>query len=388
MRFSSLTQRIAGEGSDAWMVHDRAVDRLHRGEDIFLLSIGDPDFETPAPIRAAAVSALGAGRTHYAPSGGEPALRRAIADSATPAFGHPVDPAQVLVFPGAQAALYALAQCLFDPGDEVIVPEPTYVTYEALLGAAGAVMQQVPLRPERNFHLDPGDIARAITPRTRGVMLNFPHNPTGAILTREEAEAVAELCRHHDLVLISDEVYAALTFGAPHCCPASLPGMAERTAVVSSLSKSHAMTGWRCGWSITPLALAGHLEKLMRCMFFGVAQFVQDAAVVALREAGQDLASLRAAYLRRAQTVVGHLSGIPGLRCRMPEAGMYVFADVRGTGRDGKRFATELLDATGVAVTPGEGFGPSGAGHIRITLGSSEARLAEACDRIARFARA
>jgi arginine:pyruvate transaminase len=386
MQFASRVTRISGEGSDAWVTHDRAVARLRRGEEIFLLSIGDPDFDTPEPIRSAAVRALATGRTHYAASGGEPALRAAIAQASSPALGYQVAPEQVLVYPGAQAALFSLAQCLFEAGDEVIVPEPTYVTYEALPGAAGARMVQIPLRPENDFHLDPADLARAITPRTRGVMLNFPHNPTGAVLSREVATGVAELCLKHQLVLISDEVYAELTFGGAHFCPASLPGMAERTAVVSSLSKSHAMTGWRCGWSVTPLPLTRHLERLARCMFFGVAQFIQDAGVVALREAGRELTTLRAAYRSRAHVVVNALGKVPGLRCRMPEAGMYVFLDVRGTGRDGKRFAAELLTATGVAVTPGEGFGPSGAGHVRITLGCAEERLGEACTRIARFA--
>ncbi|HEU5219644.1 MAG TPA: aminotransferase class I/II-fold pyridoxal phosphate-dependent enzyme [Gemmatimonadales bacterium] len=385
MRFSSRIERLGGEGAEAWIVHDRAVGRMHQGDEIYLLSIGDPDFETPAPIRQAAVSALASGRTHYSPSGGEPALRSAIAERASTSLGLPVAPEQVIVYPGAQAALFALAQCLFDPGDEVIVPEPTYVTYEAMLGAAGATMRLIPLRPERAFHLDPEDIARAIGPRTRGIMLNFPHNPTGAILTREEAKATAGLCRRHDLALISDEVYAALNFTGEFVSPASLPGMAERTAVVSSLSKSHAMTGWRCGWSITSPALAAHLEKLVRCMHFGVAQFVQDAGAAAFHQAGREAAELRSAYLGRARVVVDRLQRVPGIACRLPEAGMYVFADVRGTGLSGKRFAALLLDATGVAVTPGEGFGPSGAGHVRITLGTGERRLAEACELIAGF---
>jgi arginine:pyruvate transaminase len=385
MRYSSRIERLEGEGTDAWIVHDRAVARKHRGDEIYLLSIGDPDFDTPASIRQAAVGALDTGRTHYSPSGGEPALRRAIAERAALTIGTPVEPGQVIIYPGAQAALFALAQCLFDPGDEVIVPEPTYVTYEGMLGAAGAIMRTIPLRPERGFHLDPDDIARAIGPRTRGIMVNFPHNPTGAVLTRQEAEATAELCRRHDLALISDEVYAALNFTGEFVSPASLPGMAERTAVVSSLSKSHAMTGWRCGWSVTPLGLAGHLEKLVRCMHFGVAQFVQDAGAAAFHHADREAAELRAAYLGRARVVVDRLGSVSGIACRMPEAGMYVFADVRGTGLSGKRFASELLDATGVAVTPGEGFGPSGAGHVRITLGTGEGRLGEACDRIAGF---
>jgi arginine:pyruvate transaminase len=385
VRFASRTRRLEGEGADAWIIHERAVAMQRQGRDICFLSIGDPDFETPAPIRQAALDAMAAGRTHYPPGGGEPALRSIIAERAALDWRIPVDPAQVLIYPGAQAALFALAQCLFDPGDEVIVPEPTYATYEGLFGAAGAVMRLVPLRPENRFHLDPADVAHAIGPRTRGILLNFPHNPTGALLTREEGLEIAALCRQHDLALISDEVYADLTFEAHHLSPITLPGMAERTAVVSSLSKSHAMTGWRCGWSITSLTLAEHLDRMIRCMFFGVTQFVQDAGVVALASADQVSGTFRDIYRSRARLVAERLGRIPGLICRLPEAGMYVFADVRGTGMDGKRFAAELLDATGVAVTPGEGFGPSGAGHVRITLGIAEDRLAEACDRVAAF---
>jgi arginine:pyruvate transaminase len=387
MRYSSLTSRIAGDGSDAWETHDLAVERLARGDDIILLSIGDPDFDTPAGIRAAAVEALGRGRTHYSPIGGETALRRAIAAQAAAQLGRPVDPAQVLVFPGAQAALFSLAQCLFEAGDEVIAVEPSYVTYEAVLGAPGARMVRLPLRPERGFHLDPEALAAAITPRTRGLLLNFPHNPTGACLTPDESRAVAELCRRHGLWLVSDEVYGSLVFGDHQVSPASHPGMAERSAVVGSLSKSHAMTGWRCGWAVVPPALAGHLQNLARAMYFGVAQFIQDAAAVALTHSGDDLARIRGAYAERARVVVDALAPVPGVAARMPEAGMYVFADIRGTGLDGKRFARELLAATGVAVTPGEGFGPSGAGHVRITLGTAPGRLAEACARIERFVR-
>jgi arginine:pyruvate transaminase len=386
VRYADRTRRLAGEGADAWEVHERGAARLRAGDDVILLSIGDPDFETPLAIRQSAVTALARGRTHYAPSSGEPSLREAIAARASATRGMTVDPAQVLVFPGAQAALFALAQCLFDPGDEVIVPEPTYVTYQALLGAAGAVMTLVPLRPENRFHLDPADVAAAMNPRTRGIMLNFPHNPTGSVLTREVGLEIAALCRRHDLALISDEVYADLTFEGPALSPAALPGMAERTAVVSSLSKSHAMTGWRCGWTIAPEPLTAHLDRLARCMFFGVAQFVQDAGTVALAsvEAG---GALRDSYRSRARLVAERLGKLEGLVCRVPEAGMYVFADVRGTGLDGKRFAADLLDAAGVAVTPGEGFGPSGAGHVRITVGTGEERLAEACERIASFVR-
>ena len=385
MRFTSRVSGPEGDSPGAWEVHDLALERLARGEETFLLTIGDPDFDTPPRIREAAIRALEEGRTHYSPSAGEPALRDAIAALATPVAGRPVAAAQVTVFPGAQAALYAVAQCLLEPGDEVIVPEPAYVTYAGVIAATGATMRMVPLRSARRFHLDPDDVAAAITPRTRALLLNFPHNPTGAVLTHADGEGVAALCRRHDLALISDEVYSALTYSRRPFSPASLPGMAERTAVLGSLSKAYAMTGWRCGWAISPEPLAAHLDRLAQCMHFGVNQFVQDAGVVALRAAGYDSAALREEYIRRAELVVELLAGVPGILAPMPESGMFVFADVRGTGLDGKRFCRELLTETGVAVTAGEYFGPSGAGHIRLTLGLPVDKLALACRRIADF---
>ncbi|MFN8583312.1 MAG: pyridoxal phosphate-dependent aminotransferase [Gemmatimonadaceae bacterium] len=225
MRYSSLTHRIAGEGSDAWLVHDLAVQRQAAGEDVILLSIGDPDFDTPVEIRAAAADALHRGRTHYSPIGGEPAVRAAVASHTSALLGVSIVPEQVTMFPGAQAALFAVAQCLFEPGDEVIVAEPAYVTYEAVLGAPGARMVQIPLRPDNQFRLDPSDVARAITPRTRGVLLNFPHNPRARVSRPMQRRAVAELCRDRELWCVSDEVYASLNFASPHVSPLSHPGM-------------------------------------------------------------------------------------------------------------------------------------------------------------------
>ena len=386
MRYSSRTARIAGEGVDAWVVHDRAMARREQGEDVIILSLGDPDFDTPRVIREAAHRSVDGGRTHYSPIPGETALRIAIARHTKRTSGIDARPEQVTVFPGAQAALFALAQCLLDNGDEVIVPDPWYPTYEALLRAAGGEMLTVPLRPENGFHLEPEVIEQAITPRTRGLLLNFPHNPTGACLSHDAAHAVAALCEAHDLWCISDEVYAALDHAGRHTSPLTVPGMMERGAHVSSLSKSHAMTGWRCGWTVTSVELARHLERVARAMFFGVSQFVQDAATTALTAPDDEAPANRAAYISRARVVVEELSTSKYIHVHLPDASMYVFADVRGTGLDGKQFAERLLDAEDVSVTPGEGFGASGAGHVRITLAVSEDLLREASRRIARFA--
>jgi arginine:pyruvate transaminase len=318
MRFSSLVERVGGEGAAAWDIHVEAVERLRRGEDIILLSVGDPDFDTPAPIVAAAIESLHRGRTHYMPIIGEPALRQAIATAHGRASGQPVGPENVAVLAGAQCALFCAALCLLDAGDEVIVPEPMYVTYEALLRAAGARIVQVPLPASRHFAVDPADIAAAVTPRTRAILMNSPHNPTGAMVTARQWQAIAELCRSHDLWLLSDEVYAALTYEGEHVSPGALPGMADRTVTINSLSKSHAMSGWRLGWAVAPADLIPHISNLALCMLYGCPGFIQDAALAAFRSPPPELEAMRAAYRARRDLVHRRLSQVAGLACHLP----------------------------------------------------------------------
>jgi arginine:pyruvate transaminase len=385
MRYAPLTERIRGTGADAWAVHDLAMARLGRGEDVIVLSIGESDIDTPAAIVDEGVRSLRAGHTRYAPMAGTEQLRSAIAAHVGALAQTELDPARVVFFPGAQAALFAVCQCILGPGDEVIVPEPTYVTYEAVIGATGAAIVHVPLPPERGFHIDPADVARAITPRTRAVLLTSPHNPTGAVMTRDELEAIGELCRAHDLWLVADEVYAELTYDVPHTSVLALAGLAERAVSISSLSKSHSMTGWRAGWAIGPAGLAEHLVYLTLAMLYGSPGFVQDAAHVALTSRIDEVPELHALYRVRAAAIADELAGTP-LAPRMPEGGMFLLLDVRSTGLSGDAFARRLLDDEDVSVLPGEGFGPSSAGHVRICVTTDEARLREACRRIARCA--
>lgn len=386
MRFSPLVDRIRGEGAEAWAIHGRAQDKAARGENVIFLSIGEPDSATPAPVVAAAKASLDAGRTQYADIVGEPALRAAIAAHHARLNGMSVDPDHVVVVAGAQCGMFAAALCLFGPGDEVLVPEPYYVTYPALIGASGAALVPVATDPARGFHVEPAALRAALTPRTRGIVLTTPHNPTGAVLRREELEAVAAICRERDLWLLSDEVYATLVYEGEHVSPATLPGMAERTVTVSSLSKSHAMTGWRVGWAVGPPAFARHLSYLVLCMLYGSPTFVQDAAVTALRLPDDELAAMRRAYGRRRALVQRALADVPGVRPRAAEGGMFALLDVRGSGLAAVEFADRLLDATGVCVLPADAFGPSASGHLRMSLGVADAVLEEACRRIARFA--
>ncbi|BBP65539.1 arginine--pyruvate transaminase AruH [Pseudomonas sp. Cab53] len=383
MRFSALTQRITGDGAAAWHIHDRALAMREQGMDVLLLSVGDPDFDTPRAIVDAAVGSLRAGDTHYSDIRGLYTLRSRIARRHQRRCGQPVDAGHVTVLPGAQCAVYAVAQCLLDPGDEVIVAEPMYVTYEAVFGACGATVVPVPVRPENGFRVEPADVAGLITGRTRAMLLNSPNNPSGASLPLATWRGLAQLCIEHDLWLISDEVYSDLLYEGEHISPASLPGMAERTATINSLSKSHAMTGWRIGWVLGPEPLAEHLANLSLCMLFGLPDFVQRAAQVALEEDLPEVAHMREEYRQRRDLVCAMLGNCPGLKPVRPDGGMFVMVDIRQTGLDAQGFAEHLLDGYGVSVLAGEAFGPSAAGHIRIGLVVDRLKLAQACERIA-----
>ncbi len=385
--YSELVARVGGESSRTWEVHGRACKLEAEGRDIILLSVGDPDFDTPPAIVEAAVDSLRRGRTHYTSMVGIPPLRQAIARRHKTLTGHDADPDAVVVMSGAQCALFATMMCLVQSGDEVIVPEPAYVTYDGVMGATGATTVHVPLRDERAFHLDPADVAAAITPRTRAILINFPHNPTGATITAEELEGVAELCRRHDLWLVSDEVYATLTYDGPHRSPVSLPGMAERTVVIDSLSKSHAMTGWRLGWAVVPGDLALHLENLALCMLYGCPTFVQDAAVVALGREFAEVDAMRAEFRARRDRVAARINAMPRARCIVPEGSMFLMIDVRESGLGSVDFVMRLLEAEGVSLLPAEGFGPSARGYLRMSLSAPVKVLDDACDRLERFLR-
>jgi len=388
MRFAPLVERVAGRGSGAWAVHAEARRRQESGEDIIFLSVGDPDQDAPAEVIEATVDALRRGRTGYAAIVGYPALRTAIAARVARRGFQPCNVDNIAVVPGAQGGLYCSIQCLAGGGDEVVVPEPIYATYEAVIGASGARMVTVPLRADRGFHPDPDAIGAAVTPRTRVIWINSPHNPTGAVFTRDEIEAIAALCRQHDLWLLSDEVYEDLAFARPHVGAWSLPGMAERTVVVSSLLKSHAIPAFRLGWVVGPPELVRHLGNLLLSMTYGSPSFIQDGALAALRQELPEVAALREDYRARAALMSDLLETAPGCRVVRPEGGMFVLLDVRGTGLSAADFALRLLMAERVAVLPCDSFGTSAEGHLRIALSAPEPRLHEAGERIVRFAAA
>ena len=385
--FSSLVERIAGEGTGAWAIHYQAVQKRKAGEDVIILSLGDPDFDTPPAIVDQTVASLRQGHTHYASGEGESNLLEAVAARHSIQTGCSYSSDQVVILPGAQCGLFCTALCLLEGGDEALVPHPRYVTYEAVIRSSGATMVDLPLHTEKAFHLDPEDLLAAITPKTRVLLLNNPHNPSGAHLPEETLLRIAEICAERKIWIISDEVYGGLTFDRPFVSMGALAPNAARTVVVSSLSKTYAMTGFRLGWAVGPEDLIGHIRNLIQPLIFGMPVFIQDAAVTALTTEIKEVAEMKAAYTARRDLVWQALSQLPNLRCLKPESSMFMMLDVRDCAESGEDFAQRLLDAANVAVLPAESFGPAGAGHVRLSLNAPPERLTEACQRIAEFMR-
>lgn len=385
MRYSPFVQRISGESVSAWDIHYAAIEARGRGEDVIVLSVGDPDFATDERISAAASAALEQGDTHYTHVLGRPALRDAIAAKQRRLLGIEVSADNVALVAGAQNGLFATSLCLFSSGDEVLVPEPMYLTYEACIHASGAQIACVQQPAANGFRLTAAALEAALTDKTRGIALATPCNPTGNVYSREELEAVAEVARKHDLWVISDEVYGQLTYDREHLSIASLPGMAERTVILNSLSKTHAMTGWRVGWVIAPPALVGHLDNLLLCMLYGLPGFIQEAALKALELDEEVIGSAREVYRRRRDLVVAGLKQVQLLDCREPEAGMFMLVDVRRTGLSSMDFAWQLFRATGVSVLDAQAFGASAEGFVRISFTVADEVLKDACQRIAGF---
>ncbi|MEZ5802936.1 MAG: pyridoxal phosphate-dependent aminotransferase [Rhizobiaceae bacterium] len=382
-RPSSRISGIIPSGKDGWEVHFAAMTRKQAGEDIIMLSVGDHDFDSPAETVEACVTALRAGHHHYTQLPGLPRLRAAMARMSTEATGVETDAAQVIATPGGQAALYAAVQATLDRGDHAIVVAPYYATYPGTFRAAEAEFTVVETRAENGFQPDAKAIAAAIRPNTRAILINSPNNPTGAIYTRQSLETLSALCIEHDLWLLSDEVYWTLG-GGEHISPRSLPGMAERTLVINSMSKSHGMTGWRIGWLTGPADMIALLISLNLVTTYGLTDFVSHAASEAL-ENGYGVKEIAETYGRRRKVLLNAMRGTNDIVVRGSDGGMYVMLDVRAVEPDCERFAWALLEAEKVAIMPGASFGEAAAGHVRISLCQPEEVLQEAASRLRRF---
>lgn len=387
MKYAPVLDRLAALGSAKWAVHYAAVDLAGQGRDVIDLTIGNPDVPTPGPLVEAAVDAMRAGRTQYSTGRGEATLRAALAARYAARAGRAVTAGQVLCFPGTQTALYAVLMGLTEPGTEVLVGDPMYATYEAVIRASGAEPVPVPLRPENGFRIAARDLAAGVTARTRAILLNSPHNPTGAVLAAEDIAAIGAVAREHDLWIVSDEVYEELVFdGVAFASPFDRADLAERTVAVSSISKSHAAPGFRSGWAVAAAECADRLLPLSETMLFGNQPFIADMTVAAVSQPSVAAAGMRARFAARAGYLAERLGRAGHLRVHRPEAGMFALIDVSATGMDDVAYAMDLLEATGVAVMPGTSFGASLAGWVRVALTVDDVRFREACDRIARHA--
>jgi arginine:pyruvate transaminase len=382
MKFSALVERISGDGADAWDTHYEARRAQGRGEDVILLSVGDPNLDTPAPIVDRAIEALRSGDTHYTPATGREPLRAAIAAQHRARSGQAVDADNVAFLAGAQNALFAASLCVAGMGDEVIAFEPVY---PAAIEASGARMLRAPAPSAAGFRVDLGALEALITPRTRAMFFATPNNPSGVIMDARDLAVIGELARRYDLWIVVDEVYAGLAPGGR--VPSLAADLPERVVTIGSLSKSHAMTGWRAGWLVGPKPLVQHVDALALCMLYGLPGFVQEAALTALGLAPKSEAAMREFCAGRRDLLLAGLAEAPTLSCCVPDAGMFMLVDVQGTGLTGHEFMTRLYRSEGVSVLDGGAFGRETRGFVRVCFAADEAHLLEACARIRRFTR-
>src|SRR5687768_7104428 len=378
-----LAQRMVGIGTEtAFEAAARARAWEAQGHDVIHLEIGEPDFDTPRNIRDAAKRALDEGWTHYGPPLGQPKLREAIAGDSSKRRGIQVDPANVVVTPGAKPIMFYALLALIDDDDEVIYPDPGFPIYESMTRYAGGTPVPVPLHEENDFRMDPNDLRGRVTPRTRMIIFNTPHNPTGGILTKEDIEAIADVARENEnITVLADEIYMRLIYNGEHTSIAALPGMQDRTIVLDGFSKAYAMTGWRLGYAIVPPSLVEAYSKLIINSVSCTSSFEQMAAVEALTGPQDSVDEMAAEFRARRDLVVEGLNRIPGVRCRMPAGAFYAFPNVAETGMRGSELADKLLYDGGVCVLSGTAFGKTAPDHIRISYANSQENLRRALDR-------
>jgi len=360
-------------------------DLVAASKGIISLGVGEPDFVTPWHIRETAIHSLEEGRTSYTSNWGMLELREAIAEHLNQWQGLTYDPtSEILISVGVSEAIDLVMRAVLSPGDEVLIPEPCFVSYTACAAMAGGKPVTIPLRAEDQFKLTPEQLEAYITPRSKMLFIGFPNNPTGAVMTREELAAVAEVAIKHDLLVVSDEIYGDLTYSGPHVSIATLPGMRERTILLNGFSKAYAMTGWRIGYACGPAEIIGMMMKIHQYIIMCAPIMGQIAALEALRHGAKERDRMVAEYNRRRRLMVKGFAEI-GLPCFEPQGAFYIFPSIEPTGMSDEEFALRLLEEEKVAVVPGSAFGESGRNHVRCSYASSYENLTEALRRIGQF---
>ncbi len=356
-------------------------------DDVISLGIGEPDFDTPPAVVRAGVRSLEAGETHYTSNSGISALRVALSDHLDRLYGVRYDPeTELLITVGVSEALYLALAATTEHGDQVIVPEPCFVSYNAEVIFAGGAPVNVCTSAQNGFQVLSPQIEELITDRTKTLLLGYPNNPTGAVMSRERLLDVAQLAEKHDLLVISDEIYDRLVYGVEHTCFASLPDMRQRTILLGGFSKSYAMTGWRIGYAAAPAEILAAMRKVHQYTIMSAPTIAQYAALEALETGEQAVEEMRARYDRRRRLIVDGLNSI-GLTCFEPKGAFYAFPSITATGMTDEEFSERLLKEERVACVPGSAFGACGAGHVRCSYATSYKQIEQALERMARFAR-
>jgi len=375
--------RLGTETAFSVLAKAKALER--EGRDIIHLEIGEPDFSTPQHICEAAADALRAGQTHYCPSAGIPELREAAAEYLSRTRGVDIAPASVLVGTGAKPFLFFTILATCNPGDEVIYPDPGFPIYESAISWAGATPVALPLLEERDFTFDLNDLSDRLSARTKLVILNSPQNPTGGVIGSEDTAATAQLLSESGAWVLSDEVYSQMLYEGEFASVASHPGLLERTIVLDGLSKTYAMTGWRCGFAAVPDALVDPLTRFFVNSTSCVPPFVQLAGVTALTGPQDEPRAMVEEFRARRDLIVAGLNDLPGVSCRLPRGAFYVFPNVSGAPIDAEALAERLLDEAGVAVLAGTAFGQVGKDNLRLSYANSRENLERALERMRDF---
>lgn len=356
-------------------------------ENVISLGIGEPDFVTPEPILREGIASLKRGETRYTSNSGTIELRTALSRHLAELYGVHYSPeAEILITVGVSEALYLAMTAVVDPGDEVIIPEPCFVSYAPEVTFAGGVPVTVPTRVEDDFQVTAAAIQEAITPKTKAILLGYPNNPTGAVMTREIMQEIAILAEKHDLLLISDEIYDRLVYGVQHTCVPGLPGMRDRTILLGGFSKDYAMTGWRLGYVCANPDLLAAMRKVHQYTIMSAPTMAQAAGIAALETGNEYVEKMRDEYDRRRRLIVDGFNTL-GLDCFEPRGAFYAFPSIAASGMSSNNFAMRLLDEEEVAVVPGEAFGPSGEGFVRASYATDYEKIVEALNRIESFMR-
>jgi aspartate/methionine/tyrosine aminotransferase len=380
MRLSQRMARLGTETAFEVLVRARALEA--KGRDVIHLEIGEPDFDTPAHISEAAVEALRAGATHYGPAAGLPELREAVAEDSTRRRGVRATPEMVVVTPGAKPIMFFVILALVDEGDEVLYPNPGFPIYESMIRYIGGNPVPVRLLEEKGFTLDVDQLVDRVGPRTRLIILNYPHNPTGGTIPESGLRAIADVAARYGVPVLSDEIYGRILYEGEHVSIARMPGMEPLAIVLDGFSKTYAMTGWRLGYGIMPAPMAQVVAKLQTNATSCTATFAQLAAVQALRGDQSSVEAMLAEFRRRRDAIVEGLRAIPGFTCARPKGAFYVFPNIARTGYSSKALADRLLDEGGVACLSGTAFGEFGEGHLRFSYANSMENIQEALRRI------